>query len=318
MNRDTPLRTRAFGMDLEAGFEMPGVTASPHCGDGRALSLSLASPEDVEVEDLERISELRFSDGGLAVSVDSAGPLGYSCYAFDFGKALVAADGRRALVAPMDEPDWVWQRYLTGQVLPLAAVLQGLEVFHASVLGYRASAFAIVAHSGVGKTTLALRLALRGLPFLSDDVLVLEPRDDDVLAHPGIGLSNVRPGAADLLGELEREHLAAPIGSNEKETRISVRRHDEPLPLRALFLYKRVSEPQELAVERLSPVEPRALLASTFNLSVRTPERLARQLDACARLERSAAVFTVSCGGDVAPGEVADAILERAGDPLTC
>jgi hypothetical protein len=314
MRRDSPLRTRAFGMDLDAGFDMPGLGSSPRAGEGRALSLTLCRPEDVDVETVERIAELRFDDGRLAVAIDSAGPHGYLCYAFDFGRALIAPDGRRALIAPVDEPDWVWQRYLTGQLLPFAAVLQGLEVFHACVLGHEGGAFAVVARGGVGKTSLALRLALQGLEFLSDDVLVLEPTDGAVLAHPGVGLANVRPGAGELLDRLERAGLAAPIGTSEHETRISIRRYEDPLPMRALFVYNRFAEQPEVEVERLSPVDPRLLLASTFNLSVRTPERLTRQLDVCAAIERSAAVFRVSCGGDVTADQVAAVIAERAAE----
>jgi hypothetical protein len=60
------------------------------------------------------------------------------------------------------------------------------------------------------------------------------------------------------------------------------------------------------------------LLGATFNLSVRTPERLTRQLDVCHRLERSVAVHRVTCGSDVGAEQVVDAILERAGDRLPC
>jgi hypothetical protein len=50
-----------------------------------------------------------------------------------------------------------------------------------------------------------------------------------------------------------------------------------PAPLGGVFLLERSAE--EPAVERLGAVDPFELIASTFNLSVRTPERLRRQLD---------------------------------------
>ena len=312
---------RAFGMDIGVDFPMPGVEPGGQLGDGRSLSLRLGSREEVHggfPEDAELIGELRFDDGRLAVSVEAGGAAGYLAYAYDFGHARIAADGREVAVAPLDEPTWVWQRYLTGQVLPLAALLQGLEVFHASVLGLNDRAIAVVANSGVGKTTLALRLALRGLDFVSDDVLLAEPDNGGLLAHPGIGLANMRPGTRELLPQLEQSGLASPIGSNERETRIAVKRADRALPLSTLFVLNRFVEPRELRVERLSPVDPRILLAATFNVSVRTPDRLARQLDVCSRLERSVAVYRVSCGGEVSADLVAEAILERASDPLPC
>jgi len=312
---------RAFGMDVEAGFAMPGVEPSSHRGDGRGLTLALASPAEVRdgfPPGAERIAELRFDDGRLAVSVDAGGDAGYLAWAFDFGCARIRADGREALIAPLDKPEWVWQRYLTGQVLPLAALLQGLEVFHACVLGLEERAIAVVAHSGVGKTTTALQLALDGLEFMSDDVLVLEPNGRGVKAHPGIGLANLRPGSGNLLAALERGGLARVIGGGERETRLAVRRADDPLPLAALFVLNRFVEPRPLEVERLTPVDPRVLLAATFNLSVRSPERLTRQLDVCSRLDRSAAVFRVMCGQGVAPAAVAQAVLAQARKALSC
>ncbi|MFL5866374.1 MAG: hypothetical protein ACJ766_04655 [Thermoleophilaceae bacterium] len=321
-NGGPALETRAFGMDLTAGFEMPGFAGGGHAGDGRDLALSLATLAEVRrgfPKDAERVGELRGEDGDLLVSVDAGGDAGYLVYAFDFGHARVAADGHEVLIARVeDQPTWIWQRYLTGQVLPMAALLQGHEVFHSSVVGLDGQAIGIVAPSGTGKTTLGLRLVLAGLDLVSDDVLVVEPHEGGLLAHPGIGLANVRPGAGELLPELERAGLARPIGSNERETRIAIPRPERPLPLGALFILNRFTDGRALEIAPLSPVDPRMLLASTFNLSVRTPDRLTRQLDVCSRLARAAPVYRVTCGTRVTPGQVADAILERARDPLPC
>jgi hypothetical protein len=300
-------------MDIEADFAMPGVQPSPHAADGRSLSLRLGPIADVEhglPTNTDRIAELRFEDGRLAASLDSAGELGYLLYASDFGHARVSPDGRDALIAPVDEPDWVWQRHLTGQLLPLAALLQGHEVFHACSLGRDGRAIGVVARSGGGKTTTALLLALRGLDFLSDDVLVLEPAEGGVRVHPGTGLANVRAGSDELVSELGRAGLAAPVGSTSEDTRVAIRRSNETLPLAALFVLDRHPEPRELELERLAPLEPRLLYAASFNFAVQTPERLTRQLDVCARVDRSAAAFRVSCGSDTTPEQVVDAILE--------
>jgi hypothetical protein len=305
-------------MDVEADFEMPGVEASAPARDGHSLTLRLGSRDEVEqgLPPAERIGELRLGDGRLAASLDDAGEWGYLAQAFDFGYARIAPDGRDTLIAPLGgQPEWVWQRYLTGQVVPLAALLQGYEVFHACALGLDRRAIAVAAASGIGKTTTALRLVLRGLDFLSDDVLVLEPTEHGVRAHPGVGVANVRPGASDVLAELREAGLASVVGSSERETRISVPRSDEALPLAAFFILARYADARPLEVERLAPVDPRVLLGSTFNFAINARERLERQLDVCSRLERSASVFVVSCGTEV-PGEaVARAILERARVP---
>ena len=314
-------KLRAFGMDIEADFKMTGAMPSRHVGDGRSLSLVLASREQVELgfpPDAERIAELTRDSGDLLVSVDSGGDEGYLAYAFDFGRARLAPDGRTALIAPFEEPTWIWQRYLTGQLLPLAGLLQGFEVFHACVLGHEGRAIAVVANSGIGKTTTAMHLSLRGLDFMSDDVLVLEPLDNGVRAHPGVSLANLRPGNDDLLAALESAGLAEPIGTDPRGTRLSIRRSDVPLPLSALFVLNRFVDERELKVEHLTPVEPRVLLAATFNFSVKTPERLARQLDVCSRVDRHVSVFRVSCGIGVTAADVAEAILEWAVESSPC
>src|SRR5436190_10407455 len=312
---------RAFGMDIRTDFAIAGVEFDAPGGDRHPLSLREATPAEVRrgfPKRAERIGEVRLANGSLAVSIDAGGGAGYLAWAADSGQARVAADGQEVLVAPMtDVSPWLWQRFLTGQVLPLAALLQGLEVFHSSVLGLEGRAIAVVGASGVGKTTLALRLVLQGLDFMSDDVLVVEPGERP-LAHPGIGVADVRPGAEELVQALEQLGLATAIGENDLQVRLSIRCADSPLPLTDLFVVTRSGEPGELRVERLRPVDPLLLLAATFNLSLRTPERLARQLDVCSQLERSVSIFELSAGIDVPPDRMTEAILEHAAHPLPC
>jgi hypothetical protein len=223
----------------------------------------------------------------------------------------MAPDARRARIAPDPRPDWEWQRYLTGQVLPLAALLQGLEVFHAAVVERQGAAVAVVAGSGVGKTTVALELVRRGLGFLADDVLVVEPAPGGPLALPAVGLANVR-GSEGPPGDLEREGLASRVGSNERETRISLELASGPCRLAALVILSATDDAEGVEVERLTPVDPRLLLAASFNFAIQTPERLTRQLDVCSQLSLTVPVFRVARGRGAGAAAVAEAILSRA------
>ena len=199
------------------------------------------------------------------------------------------ADGRAALIAPLGGA-----RTGCGSATSRARCCPGRPapgprgVPRLRRSGSAARAIGVVAHSGGGKTTTALQLALRGLDFMSDDVLVLEPDGDGVRAHPGIGLANVRPGADELLRALESAGLATPIGSQRRArpaSRCAARARACPWPRCSSSTAH--LEPRQLEVEHLKPVDPRILLAATFNLSVQTPERLTRQLDVCARVDRS-------------------------------
>ena len=76
-------------------------------------------------------------------------------------------------------------------MLPFAALLQGLEVFHASAVVQGGEAIALLGPSRAGKTSLALELCARGASFLADDVLALETREDALFAHPGSPVAGV-------------------------------------------------------------------------------------------------------------------------------
>jgi hypothetical protein len=58
---------------------------------------------------------------------------------------------------------------------------------------------------------------------------------------------------------------------------------------------ERAEAGERATVERLAAVDPRLLLASTFNLALRDPGRLARQLDVCGAIAESCAIYRVSC-----------------------
>jgi hypothetical protein len=214
--------------------------------------------------------------------------------------------GDRIECSPPDVEPWSWQRFLVGRILPWAAVLRGLEAFHASAVAIDGRAVALVAPTGGGKTSLALRLVAGGAGFLTDDVLALEAREAGVLAHPGASIAAVR--------EAERQHipmeawraLGSELGVSGK-TYLEVPRADGPRPLRAIYF---VRPGEGAGIERVERPDPRALLASTFVLGVRTPERLRNQLDVCARIAREVPLFSLSIGPGVG-SELAAAMLEE-------
>jgi hypothetical protein len=212
----------------------------------------------------------------LLLSVDFAEPVGYLLWARDFGRVLISPDGLELLCAP-DPTNEDWASILAAQALPLAATIRGLEVFHASgvVLDGRALLFA--GPPGAGKSSLAAALVSIGGRLLSDDAVALTLSDGSLIAHAGSVVLQLRAAEDQRLSTDTRAVLGRPASSPFGKQRYISDSVPDAVTLGGMFLLERSAE--EPAVEQLAAVDPFELIASTFNLSVRTPARLRRQLD---------------------------------------
>ncbi len=330
----------AFGLRLEIdpGIEIPGIPGIAEIPGGSALDAANASPNDVDAAttapppsspllpstrvrldaaELERrwrpaaptaevVRELRDGDAVL-LTAELARPAGYLLRAPGVGRILVAPDGGELLCDPA--PGSVeWATLIPAQALPLAATLRGLEVLHASgmVVGGKAVLFA--GAPGAGKSSLAAALLHRGATLLSDDTVALESREGTLIAHPGAAMLYLQAAEHDRLSERERAVLGPPAAFRHKP-RYHPRVSASPAPFGGLFLLERsVHGPP---VERLAAVDPFALLASTFNLSVRTPERLVRHLDLAAALAATGCVHRLRIQPGVNATQLADAVSQQ-------
>jgi hypothetical protein len=301
-------QSAGFGLNLELGFPVDGLEGGD-TGATRAASVGRVDDEELDRqwgrEGAETVGELRDEDGTLQFGISRRPGVGFLLEARRLGRILVEQDGRRVVCAPAPTEEWIWQRFLIGHALPFAALLQGLEVFHASavVLAGRAVAFAAV--SGSGKSSIALNLVAEGAGFLSDDVLAVEAGTEALLVHAGAGAANVRADAAEELAG--RGALGEVIGHDAQSARVRVERLGHPVPLGSLYFLERTAA-GEVEIETAAPVDPRLLLGSTFNLAVQTPERLAAQLDVCGRIADSAEIFHLRIPPGIKAPEVARAV----------
>lgn len=111
-----------------------------------------------------RAFEMRFDDGArFEVS--------------DAGDQVWRLDDAR----PPASPDAAY--YLFDEVMGFVLRRRGLTCLHASASDVGGEAFLFLGASGAGKSSLALELAERGHGLLADDLVVLEERGGDVLAH---------------------------------------------------------------------------------------------------------------------------------------
>jgi hypothetical protein len=310
----------AFGLLLEvdAGIEIPGVPAlgAPAPSSQPRTTVRL-DPIELErrwsnAEDTpECVRELR--DGKtVLLSTDLALPAGYLLRAPGYGRILITPDGTELICDP--EPGSSdWSTLLPAQALPLAATLQGFEVLHASgvVLQGRAALFA--GPPGAGKSSLAAALLRRGGSLLSDDTVALEFLDDALIAHPGAALLQLRAAEHERLSARERATLGPPEAFLDKQ-RYTPSVTTSATPFGELFLLERSTMPGP-PIERIATVDPFALLASTFNLSVRTPERLARHLDLAVALAATERIYRLRIQPEIDATQLAEIVCEHLAAP---
>lgn len=310
---DKPLRSHAFGINIEATFRAPGLPE----GSRRLPRTRVERVPEQTIADhwiaagAQRLQEERLSAGSRRPdrTIERGAGGEYLLYARHFGTALISPSGDRVLCAPPAVAAWRWQRFLVGRVLPWAAVLRGRELLHASAVRVGDNAVAILAGSGYGKSSVAVRLMLQGARFITDDVLALTTDDDRVLAHPGPAIAALRPAERDALEPQERRRLGRVLGRSGK-TYVAVDREPAAVPLGGIYFLERTSGGGR-RFER--GVDARRLLGSAFVAGVDSRRRLVGLLDLCARLEAVVPIWRVEADYGAGAAPVAEAIWEHTG-----
>lgn len=307
---------RAFGIELNADFGVPGLLESVGAGQvsrpgARRVELSLDAGARADVdwpaESAERTFELRASGGDPVFTIDHDAAAGYRVWIAGLGQCLIAPAGDRILCSP-PRGRGRWQ-LLIGQGLPIAAALQGLEVLHASAVRMGSTAAAFIAPSGTGKTSLALHLLAHGAVFLADDVVALEAAADALIVHPGIGLAHApRTERASL--DRARVGIRWPSHPGQKHhAQVSLAR--SPVPLGAAYFLERPADVEEIEIVPIDPPDPCLLLAATFVSHVPVAHRLITQLDVCSIIARTVPLFRVRTSLESSAERLADRIVRH-------
>lgn len=293
-------------LDVGAAAAPPSPSPLPPVTRVRLDPTELARRWQPAAPTSEVVRELRDGEEAL-LTVELARPAGYLLHAPGVARILVAPDGCELLCDPAPE-SVEWTTLIPAQALPLAATLRGLEVLHASGVVVDGRAVLFAGAPGAGKSSLAAALLHRGAALLSDDTVALELRDGALVAHPGAGLLHLRAPEYDRLSARQRAALGPPTAFPHKRRHLP-RVSPSPAPFGGLFLLERA--PHGPAVERIETIDPFALLASTFNLSVRTPERLVRHLDLASALAATERIHRLRVQPGVNATQLAHAVLRQ-------
>lgn len=297
----TSWRTRAFGLDIEGDFPLPG--SSPSAG-SEAVRVRLEAVEATRLE-----SEWSGTSGspvwetaidGRPVSLlsgdrgDHLLRFGQAAFHFDVSGARIRCCG--------DPDDPRWRRFVLDTVLTTASLLNGYELLRASSVSTPAGPIALVAPSGFGKTSLTLALIQRGHPLFADDTLAFGHGDGGLLCHPGPALMNVprrrMVGLWRLLADLDEEAW------------IEVDRPDQlPAPVAAVFML----EPGRPGTARRLQPSPLRLLPHALGFR-HLPDRRRSRFEVFEELAATTPIFGLCGAMQAAPSRLADEVertLER-------
>jgi hypothetical protein len=297
----------AYGLAISSDADLPGLEEA--AGGGRRVTHRLVDPDS--------ISEQLCSGGWRRVGADGQGPGLVEYRERDSGDVLIRTRSfgdhaiirrGRLVLSSVGAIDTVrWQSYILGQVLPLTASLQGLEIFHAGAVAVEGGVIAIAGASGAGKSSLAAALVASGAAtFFTDDVLAVDAGAFGLVAYPGTNLIGVPHERAAILPSSLR--VGEPWRSDGRKAVVRVHGERRALPVLAFL---RLTPDPGVTGTRFEACRPDRLMATTFDGVSRAPERLLRLLRVGAMLAADGSALELRYRPGSDPQAVAAAVLSR-------
>jgi hypothetical protein len=312
---DMSSRHTAYGIELRASFELPGMSASSdsptpiHAAARPRLNLELVSADELPAT---------FSDADLRMSwtgvLGDGRSLTIECAADE--KILFRYDERalylfepskgRLRCAPL-EAGLHWQQVLLCRVLPNIAIAYGYEALHASAVESPLGVLAIAAPTGGGKSTLAVELISRGWRLFTDDVLILGRTREGICAHPGTPHLNV---AYQVHATIDRGLIDAEWDLLPGERWIALRSSvSEPRPVRLICLPERAGERYLRTRSSSTPLPLAPYMIGLSGDEQRERQRFALYGD----LLGSAEILHLAFDAATSPAKLADAVEDALG-----
>jgi hypothetical protein len=301
-------RSRSFGLDLNLGFNAPGLPRATAPGTPIETTVELVYAESLRAAwpgAGARRSGLMGPAERPVMTVDEHPEAGYLIHLWPHGRYLVSLDATFIACAPPSVGWWYWQRLLIGQVLPAAAALRGYEVFHASAVRIGDRALAFAGTPGAGKSSLALRFLQRGATLLAEDVVVVGDAGGRLAVEPGSAMVNVTEHERSRFDEREWTTLGEVVGRSHGKAHVLVPRENRPTPLAVMYVLERDDGALPM-FEEISDVGAAEILANSFVSYIYRADRMIRQLELASLLARTVPIFKLR----VQPGWTAARLAE--------
>jgi hypothetical protein len=183
--------------------------------------------------------------------------------------------------------------YLLGPVFGLVLRLRGIPSLHASAVAVDGAAVALVGAAGVGKSSTAAGLCVRGHALVADDVLALRTTEDGgIAAQPAYPHLRLWPDIVPALFGPGAELPPLTPNWDKRGLRLDEAFHPHPLPLGAVYvLCGREAGPHAPRLEPMNAMEAALALVSNGYVGW-FPDRAAqaRELEVLGRVARTVPV----------------------------
>jgi len=175
-------------------------------------------------------------------------------------------------------PPETMRHLLLNQVIPIVLSHLGKLVLHASACATPQGAMAFMGMSGTGKSTLAASFGLLGFAVLTDDCLLVEEQDGEIMTVPSYPGLRLWPETVTAL--FEQEPVLQPLAhyTDKKRLLFDQDHFDGPLSLRAIYVLTQPENMQDITGVTITPLlASEALLETvkhTFQLDITDREKL--------------------------------------------
>lgn len=205
--------------------------------------------------------------------------------------------------------------YLIGPVLGFLLRLRGITCLHASAAVLESQAVVFVGPAGAGKSTTAATLAQRGFAVLSDDIVSVTERDDNLYVMPSFPFISLWPESVNAL--YGSENTLPRFTPDWEKRRLSLgtgelKFQKQPLSLGALYLFGERTVAPGPYIEDIPPQTALLwLVANTYATNLLDRDMRAREFEVLGRLIATVPVRRICLTKQAArPDQLCDLICQ--------